>query len=190
MSDRPGQEVSEYERQYRDGSDPQVLDIVRIPVLGPKPQGWQSENWLLDAECYWEKEGVYSWFDLPALVDPVAPLWRDGHHSYHGANDRIPGEAMASLSDSLRFLHIERLTLHVFSPGEAFGTTKRRVQGQFRHAGRDYALWVTDPIYERRYLARLDGRYRLRDCYATVSLGEPFHGTCYKLIAAILELPR
>ena len=188
MSAREGQEVSEYERQYEDGSDPKVLDIVYVPVLEPQPDSWQTENWLLDPDFYWTREGRYSWFDLPRLLDPVAPLWIDGSSTYNGKNDRIPDEAMASVSGSLRLIHVERLALAVFSPGEAFGNRKRRVQGRFSHAGRDYALWVTDPIYERAYLSKLDGAYEIRDCYATVSLGEPYQGARYKLIAAIMEV--
>ena len=187
VSEREGQEVSEYERQYEDGSDPNVLDIVNVPVLEPLPEGWQTENWLLDPEYYWGKEGTYSWFDLPRLVDPVAPLWIDGHSTYHGRNDKIPLESIVSLSSSLRLIHVGRLELEVFSPGEAFGNSKRRVQGRFSHAGKGYALWVTDPGYERRYLAKLDGAYDLGECYLTVSLGEPYGGACYKLIAAIIE---
>ena len=187
VSAREGREVSEYERQYEDGSDPRVLDVVNVPVLKPLPEDWQTENWLLDPEYYWGKEGTYSWFDLPRLVDPVAPLWIDGHSTYHGRNDKIPIESIVSLSSSLRLIHVGRLELGVFSPGEAFGNSKRRVQGRFSHAGKGYALWVTDPGYERRYLAKLDGAYELGECYLTVSLGEPHGGACYKLIAAIIE---
>ena len=187
VSARAGREVSEHERQYEDGSDPRVLDIVNVPVLKPMPEDWQTENWLLDPEYYWGKEGTYSWFDLPRLVDPVTPLWLDGYSTYHGRNDKIPIESIASLSSSLRLIHVGRLELEVFSPGEAFGNPKRRVQGRFSHAGKGYALWVTDPGYERKYLAKLDGAYEIGECYLTVSLGEPYEGACYKLIAAIIE---
>ena len=75
VSDRENQEVSEYERQYEDGSDPRVLDIVDIPVLEPRPADYQTENWLLDPKYYWVKDGRLSWSDLPSLVeDPVVPL--------------------------------------------------------------------------------------------------------------------
>ena len=70
VSSRPGREVDEYERQYEDGSDPCVLDIIRIPVKEPIPEAWQTENWLLHPEYYWKKEGTWSWFDLSALLDP------------------------------------------------------------------------------------------------------------------------
>lgn len=187
VSKRDGREVSEYERQYQDGSDPRVLDIISIPVLKPLPEQWQTENWLLDDEYYWKKEGTWSRFELSELVDPVAPLWVDGYHTYHGRNDKIPDESMRAVSDSLRLIHAKRTRLQVFSPGEAFGNRKRRVQAHFRQAGTNYALWVTDPRYERRYLAKLDGTYDIGQCYLTISLGEPYQGACYKLVAAIIE---
>ena len=33
VSKREGQDVSEYERQYEDGSDPRPLDVVDVPVI-------------------------------------------------------------------------------------------------------------------------------------------------------------
>lgn len=190
VSERPGQEVSEYERQYEDGSDPKVLDLINIPLIEPKPEGWQTENWLLDPELYWRKEGAYSWFDLPALADPVEPLWIDGHSTYHGLNDKVPLASMKVVSSSLRLIRLDRLELEVFAPGEAFGTAKRRVQGRFHYAGMEYALWVADPIYEREHLAKLDGSYGLGECYLTINLGEEYGGFCYKLIAAVMEPDR
>ena len=48
VSAREHEEVSEYECQYLDGSDPQVLDILQVPLLAARPKGYQQENWLLD----------------------------------------------------------------------------------------------------------------------------------------------
>jgi hypothetical protein len=45
---------------------------------------------------------------------------------------------------------------------------------------------VTDPTVEGQYLAGEDGEFHVGECYATVSLGEPFKGHCYKLVAAII----
>jgi hypothetical protein len=190
VSARENREVSEYERQYEDGSDPRVLDIVDVPVLEPLPNDFQTENWLLNPEFYWRKVGMYSLLDLDELVDPIAPLWIDGYSTYHGANDKIPLENVSSISSSLRLIRGRQLELEVFKPGEAFGNPKRRVQGRFTHSGRQYALWVTDPGYEREYLAKLDGVYPIGECYLTISLGEPFEGACYKLIATIIERDR
>ena len=178
--------MSEYERQYEDGSDPQVLDVIDVPVLEPRPWDYQTENWLLNPKSYWERAGRLSSSDLSVLADPVAPLWIDGHSTYNGLNDKIPIAATGSVTNSLRLLHVDRLRLVVCRPGEAFGNNKRRVQGRFRHADRDYALWLTDPGWERTYLAKLNGTYDFGEHYLTVSLGEPYGDACYKLIAAVI----
>ena len=68
----------------------------------------------------------------------------------------------------------------MFAPGEAFGNSKRRVQGRFSHAGIHYALWVTDPVRERAHLEKLDGFYEIGECYLTISLGEEYRDFCYK----------
>ncbi len=187
MRRRPGQEVSEYERQYEDGSDPQILDIIDLPLKERQPHGFQTENWLLDQEHYWKKVGSYSPFELSNLADPIEPLWANGHSTYHGRNDRIPIAATTDINTFLRLINVEELVLKVFAPGEAFGNAKRRVQGQFVHAGQTYSLWATDPKYDRRYLSKLDGTYRIYGCYLTTSLGEQFGEFVYKLIAAIFE---
>lgn len=187
VSAREHQEVSEYERQYEDGSDPRVLDIVDVPVLEPMPHGFQSENWLLDPRYYWSKAGAFSPLDMERLLDPVDGLWINGYHTFNGSNDKVPEELMEGVSDSLRLIGVDALELRVFAPGEAFGNAKRRVQARFDHAGIDYALWVTDPGYERAYLSKLDGSYELGACFLAVSLGEPYEGSCYKLVAAIVK---
>ena len=187
VSAREHEEVSEYERQYADGSDPRVLDFVDVPLLEPRPRGYQQENWLLDPDHYWECPGQAKWSDLVTLADPVESLWIDGYHTHNGLNDEIPLVQVGAVQSSLRLLHVTGMTLSVFKPSEAFGNPKRRVQGCFRHAGTDYRLWVTDPTYEKAYLAEPDGNHQIGESLLTVSVGEPYKNACYKLIAAIIE---
>lgn len=189
VSEREHGEVSEYERQYEDGSDPRVLDVVDVPLkrAQPDPDGYQTENWLLDPERYWSRQGRFPRERLGRLVDPVSPLWLDGDSTFHGTNDRV-WVGRRSIAGSLRFIRVARVGLAVFAPREAFGNSKRRVQASFSHAGRQYALWVTDPTYERRFLDKVNGSYALGPSYLTVSLGEPFDGACYKLVAAVVEV--
>ena len=73
------------------------------------------------------------------------------------------------------------------APGADFGNYKRSVQGRFQYDGTDYWLRVTDPDYERRYLQRPDGIYPIGERFITVSLGEPYLGYAYKLIAAVIK---
>jgi Dual OB-containing domain len=187
VSIREHEEVSENERQYADGSDPKVLDVMRVPLLQPKANAFQPENWLLDPECYWELSRRLAWAEVESYIDPVAPLWGRGHHSYNGLNDRLPVDGLTTTGSSLRLIRVDSLTLRVFAPGLTFGNTKRRVQGQFRHDGAPYRLWVTDPAYEREFLSKPNGNYELEKSLLTVSLGEPYDGYYYILIAAIIR---
>jgi hypothetical protein len=112
----------------------------------------------------------------------------NGHNTYHGANNRVPVEHADTLSDSLKLIRVDRVTLQVHVPSARFGDPKRVVDAKFRHAGSKYILRVTDPEYELSYLAKSDGTYGLGESFITVSLGEPHSdGYTYKLVAAIIE---
>lgn len=187
VSARQHGEVSKHERQYKDGSDPQVLDIISVSLLDPQPTDFQQENWLLNPDCCWEKVGRATWSDLTQLVDRVEPLWIDGIRTYNGLNDTIPLSQAGQIRSSLRLLHVSALAVSVFSPGKDFGNPKRRVQGRFEYAGTSYHLWLTDSVYESAFLSIPDGEYKLGESFLTVSLGEPHNGACYKLIAAVIE---
>lgn len=189
VSDREHEEVSEYERQYEDGSDPRVMDVIDVPLVAARPRTYQQENWLLDDELYWEKVGEARWGDLAQLADAPDPLWVNGHSTYHGRNDKVPIELAVGLRTSLTLCRVDHLRLSVFAPGEDFGNPRRRVQAQFIHAGTEYRLRVTDPVVERRYLALPNGQHELGESFLTVSLGEPFEGNCYKLVAAVIQPP-
>jgi len=186
VSDREHQEVSEREWQYEDGSDPVVLDVIDVPLVGPRPHAYQQENWLLDSKYYWQKTGRLDWSGLQGFLETAGSLWIN-NQSGAGLNDRIALEQAKMLRSSLRLIHLNRLTIKVFRPGAAFNNPKRRVQGQFVHEGVQHWLWVTDPVYERRYLAQADGTYELGESCLTISLGESYGDFCYKLIACIIE---
>lgn len=190
VSNRSSEEVSERERQYEDGSDPKVLDIVDVPLKERRPKHYQSENWLLDSERYWVRVGKMSWSELHGISDDPVLLWLNTSSTNAGLNDRVGESDASKLTASLYLLHLRELTLRVFAPGEAFGDPKRRVQADFRHHKIQYQLWVTDPVFERNYLAKPDGEYRVSECFVTVSLGEPHKGSCYKLVAAIITPER
>jgi hypothetical protein len=187
VSDRPHEEVSEYERQYEDGSDPRVLDLVDVPLQEPRPRGYQQENWLLDPERYWIRVGHVRWDALARLAERGGDLWLNGYRTFHGENDKIPLESAARIRSSLKLIHVDGLALKVFKPSETFGNPKRKVQARFRFAGNGYALSVTDPIIERAYLAQEDGKHDLGESYLTISLGEAFNDCCYKLVAAVIQ---
>ena len=57
VSARPSEEVSELERRYQDGGEPQLLDIIDVPLIEARPIYYQQENWLLDPQHRWQKVG-------------------------------------------------------------------------------------------------------------------------------------
>lgn len=202
VSAREGQEVSDFERRYEGGSDPRVLDIIDVPVLHAQPTDYQKENWLLDPTCRWTKVGRLAPRELAALTDPVAQLWTNGHSTFNGLNDRMPPVSARAAGGSLRLIRVGRLGISVSQPGLEFGDERRRVQGRFRHAGADYWLRITDPVFEGHYLERPDGDYTVEGCYLTISFGEPYDaaasqgqveegtqvaGFSYKFIAAVIS---
>ena len=186
VSPRENDGVSEDERQYEDGTEPRVLDVIDLLILQARPRDYQQENWLLDPDHYWERVGRFTAGELEQYTDPVGPLWVDGHSSSSGHNARVPFSSAVSLSSSLKLIRVGGLALSVSTNPSEFGD-KRSLQGRFSYAGREYALRITDPAYEEMYLRRPDGSYGVGKRLLTVSLGGMFHGFGYKLIAAIIE---
>jgi hypothetical protein len=160
---------------------------MEIELLEARPGSFQRENWLLDSNYYWIKIGRIDWSSLQAFVQPHGPLWINGESSATGVNHRIRLQEANTLLSSLRLIHVNSLVIDVSCPRPAFGNQKRRLQAQFFHAETSYKLRVTDPVYERKFLALPDGRHELGESCLTVSLGEPFEGYVYKLVAAIIE---
>jgi hypothetical protein len=157
VSVRSTEEVSEDERQYQDGSDPRVLDIIDVPLIRHQPHACQTENWLLDPGYYWTKVGQVGLAQLQDYVENPATLWTNSRSTYNGANDEILQADADALPNSLVLIRVSALELRVFAPGAAFGNPKRRVLADFQHGDVLYRLWVTDPAIERDYNARPDG---------------------------------
>ncbi len=184
-SKRPTLGISESESRYANGTQPRLLDKISIPFIKPKPWYYQSENHLIDDKERWSKEGAISWNDLTLMLDPVADsLWINGHGSYNGMNDRVPETDAYHLGGSLLLIHPDHISLTVTN--ELNG---RRVRAKFCLNDIHYQLSVTDPAIERNYMAKGDGSYTLNpnDIILCISLGQPFGGYCYKLIASIIN---
>ena len=187
VSGRENEGVSAWERRYRDGGEPRVLDVMDVPLLSAQPNSYQAENWVIASGRRWRRVDRMAWSQLAKLVDPLAPLWTNSHSTFHGTNDRVPMSAAENLDHSLRLVEVNQMRLFVSAPGADFDNPARKVQGRFRHGGTDYWLRVTDPEYERTYLEKPDGTYSIGKSLLTVSLGAPHEGYAYKLIAAIIR---
>lgn len=193
VSSRPDEEVSERERQYQGGREPGLLDVIDVPVQSPCPRDYQQENWRIDPRRRWAKARGFDRSAVDQLLDPVSPLWVNGHSTRDGINDRIPLEIARSIGGSLRLIKVDSLQLVVSQPGLRHGDEAKRLRGEFLHDGDEYRLSVTDPAYEQSHKQRPNGSYSVSEAYLTISLAEPFQNPnsgewdVYKLIAGVIE---
>jgi hypothetical protein len=188
VSSRQSAEISEEERRYENGLLCEVLDIVRIPMIGATPLLYQSENHVIDADYYWVKEGKLPWTNVAQLLDKPAPLWENNDSTYYGLNDRVKVNIASKLPNSLMLIAPENLIIKVVTEGGEFGNPRRRVRADFKHVGTNYSLIVTDPVAEGALLAKPNAEYKHKDTFLCISLGEAHtDGSCYKLVATVLS---
>lgn len=184
VSGRERGEVSLEERRYEDRSEPQLLDIIDIPLVEARPDGCQQENWLLDPKCRWTRVRRFPESDLDQLLDPVENLWIDETSQ---TTDRVLQSQEHRFQTSLRFIRVDDLVLSV-SYSRYKGS--RQVRGQFRHAGESYDLVVTDPVVKDSYRTKSNREYPYGPCYMTISLTGLFQSrrARFKLIAAVIPV--
>ncbi|PIV33349.1 MAG: hypothetical protein COS34_08130 [Lysobacterales bacterium CG02_land_8_20_14_3_00_62_12] len=187
VSARPGHELSEEDRRFADGRDPQVLDIVVVPCLKPQPLPHQGENQLIDPAHAWQHHGRLPWSALGAWLDTPATLWAGGGGSSYGFLNNRVAEGHQD-GRSLYLIALDQMQV-VVGPKSA-DVSRRCLRGDFAYAGVSFQLAITDPVLERRFLAEADGHYPIDQPVLCVSLEDLFQGYYYKSIAAVLDAAR
>lgn len=177
-----------YPSNYRlnDGSTPQLLDIIEVGLEGPRPAQHQSENWLIDG-TRWRL------VRRPASRQEADMMWShvtQGPALFGNCEDRVAEGA--NVSHSLTIVRVQNLRWRITSYGE-----KRKTRALFRLRGALYDLAITDNTIEQGLRNLEEGIHPIdsapgftpnQEVLLTISLGEPFEGNCYKLIAAIIRL--
>jgi len=181
------------ERWYRKSwRDPQLLDLIEVGLLEPRPSGCQKENHLVDTRVRWRFTGrVAARQLLPALDHAAGPLWRNGESTTSGHNDKVPAAVAEQEQYSLVLVQPEQLTITVSTEGADRGNARRRVRGHFSLMGHDYVLAITDPVVEKQVLPHPDGfSTGLQNPILCISLSEKFESqnACYKLIAGVMRV--
>jgi hypothetical protein len=176
-----------YRRTWR---DPQLLDVVEMTLLAPRPSGCQIENHLVDASVRWKFLGRVPPRHLAPGIDPIAgPLWVNCGSTAAGCNDRVPAEVAEHQPNSLVLVQPERLVISIGTEGDP-ENLRRRVRGHFSLASHDYILSITDPIVEAELKPQPDGSsLELHKPILCISLSEKFpaQNACYKLIAGVIR---
>ena len=175
--------------QLPEGGMPNCLDIVELAVQERCGFDHQRENWLLCPSVTGARVCSLPPRLLPRFADAPNTLWATGYSSSRGQNDRVSVDWARCCQHSLQLVELQRLTISAQLDYEG----KRRTRGFFSYRGVDYALAVTDPGLEQKMAWRdhdlvYDGTdHRV---FACISLGLPFEGYCYKLLAAVHLVPK
>lgn len=190
-----------YPRHIRlaNGSQPQVLDLLRAPCLKPVPKKYHPEDWELQ-EMSWSLKARPVGSELLEIVRSNiqydGPLLGD-------TEDRLSCTLLdrKPISSSLALIAPKDI-LWLVQPKEG-GGIKRKVS--FRLGKVRYMLSLTDPSWETRLQNLSPGSYSYGmeglsagegEPVFTISLSEPFQpeptrpGCCYKLVAAVFTLPK
>lgn len=191
VSDLPDGTLFTKDYTLDDGSVTRLLDLVRIPVVAPRPEPHQPENWLLDPGRW----------GLVERIRPESAALRLERFLVHGPD--LLGNQSDRVSVSLFKRNPAMASLALVEPNDVeweitrSRTGKRQTRARFQLGGVFYDLVVTDPKWEEQLRGHRYGKYPLGEVGVrannrvlfTLSLGEPFGGYCYKLVAAVLVLP-
>lgn len=193
VSSRKSDEISVTECRFENRRLPRLLDIIEIPLKKHDPDRFQCENYLIDEDNYWSKEGEFDSEDLINICDDPSILWGPDNSSYYGLRDRVEECNINDLNDSLYLISPIDLTIDVHAEGIYFGQ-KRKVRARFNYNGIKYCFSITDPIIENRFFAKQDGDYQIDSpenrVFLCVSIGLPYErdNYCYKFVASIIGI--
>jgi hypothetical protein len=189
VSARPSGEISLEERCYESGMEPQMLDIIEIPMIAAVTHLHQTENHMIDAAYYWKKQGVLAWTDLADLAERPVSLWANGDSTHHGMNDRINQTLASHFANSILLIEPDSLNIQVHTEVGMLENPTRRVRADFWYQGTRYNFVVTDPLAEQVFLALDADEHVLTDVYLCLSLSESYKGDgyCHKLVESVIS---
>ncbi|MFH1581570.1 MAG: hypothetical protein ABIC39_05795 [Pseudomonadota bacterium] len=171
-----------------DGKEPDLLDILRIPIKSRSPKYYQPENATVGSEK-WQKKGRFREEDLDGICDKTPLLWDNSHPD----NNRISLGHIKSCHSmsSLLLVRVNQISI-----ARANYQEKKKYRASFNYEGIEYDLPVTDPKIRKEFENAPPGKYPLkaRKFFLCISLTEPFQNLdsseeacCYKLVASIIR---
>lgn len=183
VSEMRGQAWSRQRLADLAGHVPAVGERIVLPLTDRLPSGYQRENRAVGTGR-WRTEGRIDRDGLMAFIDTPDALWLNGWHGSAGRNDRVPFNlAMRDCDRSLLLIRPDSLRFRIH-----LKQCQITVRAEFSYRGQRYDLSITDDETCSDWVERLacghDGR---ADALLCLSLGLPYEGYCYKLVAGVVE---
>jgi hypothetical protein len=172
-----------------DGTEANLLDVIRVGVRFIRAMPHQPENWVIDRNPWTLLSRPMDNDLIPILQNAIV----QGPELLGNSSDRVPYASYQQKRSSESLALIAPDSIDLYCQLSYRGSPQAR--GRFSlGAGAQacpYDLAITDPHWESRIIHQ--GPHTLRQAsirfVVTISIGEPFGFYCYKLIAAIIPLP-
>jgi hypothetical protein len=177
-----------------EGDWPQVYDVVRFEVSEPRPVPWQPENWLLTNRP-WE---LIERSNAANLADDLRSLINEDTTLLDNTSRKIARAALEQTPIDASLTLVRPSTLNWRIERTPWGSRQQKASFELADCGW-FDLHVTDPPIEAQLASLTEGSHPRdavginedSDVLLTLSLSEPYatNNDCYKLVAAVLELP-
>lgn len=168
-----------------------LLDVVEVDVARARPEPHQPENWEL-APGTWR---LVQQIAPASALTVLKPALVSGPVLLENQADRVRHALLLAKPAAASLALVEPSSIQWQITTSLSGNRQSRCR--FTLGSTHYDLSVTDLDIERALAAQPVGIHP-RDAAGipaharvllTISLGEPFNGDCYKLVAAVLVLP-
>lgn len=180
------------------GREAQILEAIGVDLSHPAPSPRQPENWVVTYKWYnpWYKPcRAVVREAVSEIADMLHKHVTNGPDLFGCCRDRIDAATFldAPAESSLTLVCPQ----NVYWLIRTSRSGKRQTRTVFELAGASYNLSITDPVWEQRLALLPLGMHSCRDEHIesmdnmmyTISLGEPFAGNCYKLVAGVFSCP-
>ncbi|MBK1987424.1 hypothetical protein A0J48_007720 [Sphaerospermopsis aphanizomenoides BCCUSP55] len=191
----------------RDGREPELFDIIRIPLIRHEPQCHHPENYLIHYSYKWQILGKASLEQVRKLIKPEIQI-NSSEPKLLGNFDKLiryEDLEITPLKSSLTMINPEQLEWEI----KYNSHNKKTFRCLFSLCGNFYDLPITDPVWIEKMNSLEEGIYSCKDVIKkldlvnfepdkfrlTISLSEPFQPSlqtesefCYKLVTSVINV--
>jgi len=183
------------------GHDPELLEIIEIPLTEAAALAFQPENWLIEKpqKGSWKSHGMFPREKIDLLVDKKPEFWHDPEASARRVKEGWPQKMSKTASlylikpDKIRSVSV--WTQRNTYPGAEKPSKRRRVISA-THQGHFHEFEIEDPKFADKYYPRFPGLgeptkdivlVKAEETLLCVSLAGLWYGYHYKIAAGIFE---